>query len=869
MRISLDGSDWLCKDYIGEDWLWRGAHRPGTRDGHGWRPATVPGSIQYDLWQSGAIPDPYFERNSLLIEWVPQRTWVFRKTFNLPGELQGRRIELRFEGVDYEAQFFLNGELLGRHTGMYTPAVFSVADRLKFDQENLLAVVVEPAPHEQPQVGRSSQVRTHKSRMGYWWDFCPRVVHLGVWDSVLLEVTGPAKIEEVFVRPQLSEDRRRADVSISLELSAGRSLEVEVEASLSQAGQIAAVRRSRVAVEDGQARLVISLEVDRPRLWWPNGYGEPALYKAEVRLTLPDQASEESDRRQVPFGIRRIAFTPNQTPDPAARPYTLVVNDRRVYIKGWNWVPVDALYGVQRPAKLRRLLGLARRANVNLLRVWGGGLIEKEVFYDLCDRLGILVWQEFIQSSSGIDNNPPEDPEFIRFMVQEVRQIIPRKRNHPSLAIWCGGNELQNEQDQPLDERHPMLAALQSVVQELDPDRLWLPTSPTGRVFGNTLENIARDPTGLHDVHGPWEHQGLERHQLLYNQGTSLLHSEFGVEGITNLKTLDRVISKQNQLPVSLDNPVWFHLGSWWVKQASWRATFGKIDDLERLVLATQFLQADGLRYAVEADRRRKYQNSGTLPWQFNEPYPMAACTSAVDYYAHPKPVYYAVAEAYAPVHISAKFPLQAWGDREQFEAEVWVSNSLEHGFEDVQLQMAILGASGRSYTVYRATASFKPDASTRLAAINWPLAGLEEEVFFLDLRLSQADGGVLSNTRYIFSRTQDLAPLLAVQGTGLEVSRGEMEDCWEVGLKNPGENTALFVWLQEEPGHRSVSSKDDPRSTSTAGDPTGYAYFSENYFCLLPGESRQVSVEWDRIPPGSRSLRISGWNIETQVITG
>ena len=203
--ISLDGSDWLCKPYVGLDWVWRDAEKPGSRDRLGWLPATVPGSVQHDLWQAGEIASPYVERNTLLAEWASQRTWLYKKRFTVGPEHRGRRIRLRFEGVDYEAGFYLNGEKLGEHRSMFTPATFEVGDRLRFGDENLLAVVLEPAPVEQPQVGRTSLVRTHKTRMNYWWDFCPRLVHLGIWDGVCLEISGAVRIEDAWVRPHLGE----------------------------------------------------------------------------------------------------------------------------------------------------------------------------------------------------------------------------------------------------------------------------------------------------------------------------------------------------------------------------------------------------------------------------------------------------------------------------------------------------------------------------------------------------------------------------------------------------------------------------------------------------------------------------------------
>jgi beta-mannosidase len=437
----------------------------------------------------------------------------------------------------------------------------------------------------------------------------------------------------------------------------------------------------------------------------------------------------------------------------------------------------------------------------------------------------------------------------MELMAAEARQIIPGRRNHPSLAIWCGGNELQSGSGRPLDDDYPLLAALRDIVQELDPDRQWLPTSPSGPVFANSLDNISRDPLRLHDVHGPWEHQGLNRHQTLYNQGASLLHSEFGVEGITNLKALNKVISKEKQWPVSLENPVWEHLGAWWVKEPLWREVFGELAGVEATVRAIQFLQADGLRYAVEADRRRQYHNSGSLPWQFNEPYPMAACTSAVDYFAEPKPAYFAVARAYAPLLVSAQFPKQAWEGEAVFESEVWVSSSLHQEFREVVLEVRITGASGRCYDIRRKTVALQPNSSAPLTTVSWPLSEMEDEIFFLDLGLIRPGGAQFAENRYVFTRTGTLAALLSVPETTLDVGAEIQEDRWMIAVRNLGKHAALFVWLE------------DGREPETGGPAGDTVYFDCNHFCLFPNERRTVAADWAGVPTNQRRITVGGWN--------
>lgn len=843
--LSLNGNGWIFKGFVGEDWLLRGSHLPETRDQRGWLPATVPSSVQHDLWQAGEIPDPYFERNSLQIEWTADRTWVYKRAFR-PAQ-QNARARLKFHGVDYHARFFLNGESLGEHHSMYTPALFEVTNLLKWDTDNHLAVVIDPAPAEQPQIGYTSKVRTHKSRMGYWWDFCPRFVHQGIWSGAELLVTGPAAIEDVWVRPELEPGYASARLHTSVELSVLQPTTVRVEINIRSEGcpttQASAVHR----LEPGRTRLPFELRLDDPCLWWPNGMGPQPLYEAEVIVhEVNGQGKVLSDSRAVRFGVREVRLLPNEGASPDALPYTLAVKGQRVYLRGWNWVPMDALFGVERPAKLRHLLELAKAANVNLLRVWGGGLIEKESFYDLCDRLGILVWQEFIQSSSGIDNNAPTDPDFIAWMAEEARQIVPLRRNHPSLAIFCGGNELMDAPERPLTDAHPMLAALKQVVNEEAPDCLWLPTSSSGKVFSNSLEHVKNDPASLHDVHGPWEYQGLEAQYTLYNQTTSLLHSEFGAEGLTNRAALDAVISPERQLPITLDNPVWFHLSAWWVKAPQWETFFGNLPDVASTLRATQFTQFEGVRYAIEANRRRAFHNSGSIPWQFNEPYPNPACTSAVDYYGEPKPIYYGVKNAYAPAAVSARYPTLAWAGRESFEAQLWAIPAEGSKLQDARLSWRLVDFNGKMIAQDALALSTEDDHPAPAAEVRAPLADIPTAIFFLDLRL-EAGSEHLTANRYLFTRAANLAPILTLPPARIQAEVSKRNSTWQVTLTNTGDVAAPYVQL---------SPVKDPRKEA-------WANLSQNYFTLFPGEQQVVEVTWENLPEAERKLKLWAWNVE------
>lgn len=574
---------------------------------------------------------------------MPERTWVYRKEFVIEESLEQKRVRLCFEGVDYDAKFYLNDQYLGEHHSMYTPVSFDVTELVRTGEKNLLSVVLEKAPDEQPQVSKTRYVKTHKSRITYWWDFCPRMIHLGIWDDVYPKVTKGAPLGQINLETELSDDHKKAVVRVKApveDLHFGRQ-RIPVEAMVNMDGVCLAAQRE--FVENGSAEF--EFEVEDPKLWWPNGYGSQPLYELRLSVYETENDREASDEKKVRFGIRSLTFVKNETP----RPYTACVNGRRIYMKGYNWVPIDAMYGVRRTGKLQRLLRLAKDAHVNCLRIWGGGLLEREDFYDLCDESGILLWQEFIQSSSGIENEPSTDPAFLTMMEQ---------------------------------------------VKKYDPSRYFLESSPTGKMFNNTLENIEKDPLGLHDVHGPWEHQGLTAQYTLYNAGTSLLSSEFGVEGMTNIDVLYKNMSPEHLWPPSRDNEYYFHRGSWWNNFILMQECFEeKLNNIEDAVWGSQFMQYEGLKYAVEANRRRALTCSGTFPWQFNEPFPNNTCTCSVDYYAAPKPAYYGVKKAYSPNAVSAGFKPQSLKDEKELAADIYWQSS--EGIVPWQIRAEIVSQNG------------------------------------------------------------------------------------------------------------------------------------------------------------------------------
>ena len=850
-KIELNGSDWVCKDYLDEDWIWRDGEKRDTTDVRWWKAASVPGSVTDDMYRDGVIPDPYFEKNSLLSEWIPERTWIYRKGFELPDalckeeEIYKKRFFLHFEGVDYSAQFYLNDVFLGEHHSMYTPVEFDVTDVIEPGEKNLLAVVLKKAPDEQSQVSKTRYVKTHKSRMTYWWDFCPRMIHMGIWDDVWLEVADAVRLSAPDVEISLTPDLRQAHIRGSIPVAGAET--VTAELALGEKREDC----QKITVLNDMAEF--DLKVKEPRLWWPNGYGEQPLYTLKFTARGKDGSTDE---RAVRIGIRDLKFVKNETEDLSARAYTACINGRKIYLKGWNWVPIDVMYGKKRPMKQERLLRLAKEAHVNCLRVWGGGLIEREEFYDLCDEKGILLWQEFIQSSSGIENEPSADPEFLELMKQEAEHIIPRKKHHPCLALWGGGNELSGPDNGMITMEEPVIRVLADAVKRLDPSRYFLESSPTGRIFNNTLENIEKDPEGLHDVHGPWEHQGLTEQYTLYNAGTSLLSSEFGVEGMTNYDTLAKSMEESHMWPPSRDNEYYFHRGSWWNNYPLMQKCFGgKITEIRTAVKASQFLQYEGLKYAVEANRRRALCCSGTFPWQFNEPYPNNTCTCSVDYYASPKPVYYGVRKAYAPDTLTAAFASQTLDSSVRFEAEIFRQSS-DGNTIPCSVHAAVVQQDGRECTSVEFAGQdivrVEKEKAVRIGMISCMAESIKTDIFYLVLECVDENGGKMAENRYCFTKTT-LAGLLELAEASVEavLEADDTEGEWNVIVENTGKETAAGLWLED--------------ADALDAEQDGYLYFEEDYFYLLPGEKRKVRVYSTKKQPPR--IRVSGFNIADKIV--
>jgi beta-mannosidase len=721
------------------EWIWtpRGRRR---HDLSRWQPVKLPTSVQEALWRAGRIPNPYRDLNSRAAEWVEHRDWVFGLDFDLDPPDGDRRTFLHFESVADECIVFLNGEIAGRHEGPGAPFEIEIGGLLRRGGNQLLVVVRSPH-QEDPQTGWTEQTRSLRGRMGFGWDFAPRLVPIGILGDVSLRQTGAHRLRDLWARPSLSGDLSAATIDLSVEVDGPPG--VEVRFTVLQSNRLVATATSPAAAR-GVARARV--ELPNLRLWWPNGLGDQPLYTARAEV------AGGSDRTEATFGVRDLRWEARPGSSAGAEyPLTLVVNGRRVFQRGWNWVPADAMGGPRSLAPMRRLLRMAREAHANVLRCWGGADPESAAFYKECDRLGILVWQEFPLSSAGISNTPPSDPEYLGRLQRYARDVVAHRRNHPSLALWGGGNELTGEDGRPLTLEHPYARCLAAVIAECDPDRTFRPSSPLGPVF-------EADPTrgDLWDVHGPWEYGATYDatapgpQYARFNAIAPALHSETGAPGEASLETQRRFLSRA-QRPRSAENPARrHHGGAWWEHQSTVRQLFGEVEDDELAVLAGQWLQAEALRYYVEESRRRWHRGAlstaGIYPWQLNEPWPNVVCTSAVEYSGRPKLAYYAVRNAYRPTIATARYAGLRIEPGEPPRAGIWALNDQEAREADLVVVLRDLrGQELASPT--RCRVELPANSSARLFGVEIPLSSGFEGLVVLELSLAgQVNSYVFSN---------------------------------------------------------------------------------------------------------------------------
>ena len=623
--------------------IWEG--RNCQKDGEAWFAAKVPGTIQQDYGVAHGFADVQFSDNYKQYLELENDHWEYRTRLSYEKK-DGERVFLVSGGIDYQYDILLNGKVLYSYEGMYRAVELDLTDELT-GQEDILTVHIYPHPKREgaPVGTRDEADQSCKPPVSYGWDWNPRLVISGIWQDTYLETRDEFYISGCEVLADLNEEMTVGSVSATF--------------TCKKPCTIALYDQNGKTVYEGENT---KFQVENPELWWCNGQGTPYLYRWVIR--------NEKEERSGRIGFRKLRLVRNYKANgpsefPKSRydaPATVELNGRRIMAKGSNWVNPEIFWGQITKERYDELLTLARDAHMNTLRMWGGAGACKDSFYDLCDEYGIMVWQEFMLAC----NNYVASEHYMQVLESEATAMILNLRHHPSLAWWCGGNELFNSWSGMTDQSHA-LRLLNKLCYELDYKRPFLATSPlTGMAHGGY--RFYSDKQG-----GDVFHE--------FQRANNTAYTEFGVPSVASVELLKKVIPEEELFPIKETNAWIAHHGfSAWGKSAwlcldTLEQYFGEPQKLEDVVEQANWLQCAGYQAAFEEMRKQWPHCSMMLNWCYDEPWITAANNSIISYPAIPKPAYEYVKSAMRPALFSARISKFDWKAEEVFEAELWLLN--------------------------------------------------------------------------------------------------------------------------------------------------------------------------------------------------
>ena len=641
-------------------------------------PAKVPGAVQLDIANYESYPSLYFADNYKQYSWMEDNFYTYKTNFNKP-DLSGKRLFFHSKGIDYQFDIYLNDSLIHKQEGMFTYVDIDITDLLQ--KQNELKIILYPAPKlHTNSVDRTQAAHVVKPPVSYGWDWHPRLIPLGIWDETYLDIRNTTYIKDFYVQYELSNMYDCANITLLLE--GEKMANHKYEWILMDATE-KIILSNKGTLSDNSSQ-ISGLKVNNPQLWWPHDYGTPYLYTSILRIKNND--GKVVDEHVSKIGFRRVKLIMNEgawsEPDdfPKTRsvpPSQIEINGLKIFAKGSNWVNSEIFPGEMAHNRYADLIKMAKDANFNIFRIWGGGIINKESFFELCDEMGILVWQEFPLAC----NNYPDDHHYLKILKQEAISIVKRLRKHPSLSIWCGGNELFNSWSGMTDQSLP-LRLLNSICLEYDPLTPFNATSPLmGMAHGNYIFRYF---------------DGTEVYQAMNNTHFTA-YTEFGMPGLSPRSILEAIIPSKDLFPPKAGTAWEDHhafnawVGATWLCEDILTFYFGQPSNLDELIEQSQLLQSEGYKAIYEEARRQKPYCSMAINWCYQEPWPTAANNSLLAYPNIPKPAYYAVANSCRPICSSARIKKFQWKENEYFSADLYILNDQFKKLESYVIKAKLL----------------------------------------------------------------------------------------------------------------------------------------------------------------------------------
>ena len=784
-------------------------------------PVVVPGGIYTALYDAKLIPDPYFAQNEKLTQWPSHVDWLFTRTFFLPEKfVSAKSVTLRLEDVDCFATVKINGHKVGKTSNRFQRYDFDVKPFLK-DGENMIEALFESTERisyaesnkydrayniANATVRQINLVRTVQCHGG--WDWGITQMDTGFMGTVKLIAADTARIDYVYTTQDFAKDWSSVAVTVTVEAASPAGGETEFAVTL---GDVA--KTERVTLSPGANKVALTLDVKSPRLWWPIGYGDQPLYPLSVTL-----GGAMTTKR---IGLRKaeVYNEEDEDPDPATgkkgKPMVVVINGRRIFCKGADWIPCDAFENRQAPERYRDLLDSAVSANMNMLRVWGGGQFEHPSFYELCDEKGILLWHDFMFSCATY----PGDERFMAGVRKEIAHQLRNLRDHASIALWCGDNECIgaagwfNVSKEQRDANIRLCVArakeLEKLCAKYDPTRCFWPSSPCLGP-GNYGDGWKDDSSG--DMHF-WQVWFGDKPFSHYFTVRPRFCSEFGFQSYPTKEESLTFVTPDQLNPTAPD--FFYHQkspnGNKFIMQMIMR-NFRFPEGVDAVLYLSHVQQAMAIRTAVEAWRHLQPRCMGVIYWQLNNNWPVASWSS-LDYSGKWKPLHYNMKRAYAPVAISAA---PKWADSETIE--VWAVNDHDTAFEGAAA-LDLWSFAGERKPFASLPVRIAPRSALKVAS--YPLSAFGDDASrtasFLRMRLDGHAGTVAetASNEWMFGLFKDCD----LAKTEVRASFAEKDGKFLVTLET--DKPAFFVWANV---------------WRTRGE------FDDNSFTLYPGEPRTIT---------------------------
>lgn len=789
VRQSLDG-DWQFRK-AGEDT---------------WHPARVPGCVHLDLLAAGLIPDPFYRDNELRVQWVEGADWEYRREFRLSAAASGKdNIELVAAGLDTFATILLNGQKVAETDNMFRgwrfdikPFVHAGVNELviRFDSPVRRAKAFEASlPYKLP--GNSPHVR--KAPYHFGWDWGPRLVTSGIWRPIGIEAWETARIVGVEIGQEFIQ-MNNVLVRTQLQILADRNSEIAVKTTFT--GKDAFTYSEMVDLRPGENATDKTFRVVEPQLWWPAGLGPQSLYTVTFELYQRGRLLDSLEKR---IGFRTLVL--EQVDDEWGKSFRFAVNGVPFFAKGGNWIPADSFPPRVTRAKYEAILKDCVAAHMNMLRVWGGGIYESPDFYDLCDELGLVVWQDFMFACQMV----PGDPAFLDNVRAEAESVIKDLRHHASIALWCGNNECEEgwfhwgwKEKYPAavwgDYEKVFHQILPRAVETLDPRRPYWPSSPHSETTG--------DPRS--DRSGDMHYWGIWHGQEPFAEYRKKFHRFFSEFGFQSFPLFDTVKAFTRPEDWNIASPVMEQHQKH--PQGNRLILLYLLDhyrlakDFPSLLWLSEVLQAEGMKTAVENFRSQMPRIMGALYWQINDCWPVASW-SGMDYYGNWKALHYYARRFFNPLLLAPVDDGKA--------LRIFAVSDLGQPV-DADLVIGVHSYEGK--TLQEGKTSIRIDPRSSRVVVNKPLdelrQGLAPEAIYLSAELRKGSETLARNI-YHFSALK------------------------RVELPDPGIRTEVF-----NNGGKLVVRLTASRLAKDVylSAPGLTGRFSDNFFDLLPGRPYEVT---------------------------